>query len=392
MAFFEEISQTQFALLVASALLTLVAAVALLLRVVPLRKHRRRCNADGTVSVDGLPRASVVVFARDDSEALAEMLPGLLSQDYAPGFEVIVVNDGGSPDVRHIVESMMYVHPNLYFTAAPDGARNLSRKKLALTLGVKAAKAPVVVHTTSSARITSPQWLGRIMRHFDSAGTVDVVIGYAAAPPRDDRAFGAQARAFDSAADALGWVAPAICGNPWRGSEHNLAYRSELFFQNKGFSRHLNLRDGDDDIFVSEIARGFNTAVELSDAAVVEVPGDNSRRALADRLGRRFFTKRFIPARPRLTGTLYTLAYFLAPWALAAAVLAGPLSTPFWIAAGIMAVIWLACGMLWVPALTDLHSRRTVLLTPLLAFTRPLRIAWRTVRAIISPGKRYTWE
>ena len=64
--------------------------------------------------------------------------------------------------------------------------------------------------------------------------------------------------------DGVHWIGDALAGHPWRGNEYNLVYRRDLFFRNKGFSRHLNLRQGDDDIFVKEIATAANTAVELS--------------------------------------------------------------------------------------------------------------------------------
>lgn len=389
----EQISTAQMVLLLTTIGLTLVALVALLCRIIPLKRHYKRNSAMDSADGDGsLPKAAVIVFANDDADALAEMLPAVLSQDYAPGYEVIVVNDGESIDVRIVAEGLMMTHPNLYFTAAPDGARNLSRKKLALTLGIKAAKSPVVVHTTSWTRIPSRMWLQGIMRHFDPDGAVDVVIGYAAAPTYDDREFGSRARSFDSAADALGWLAPAVCGNPWRGSEHNLAYRRDLFFANKGFSQHLNLHDGDDDIFVSEIARGYNTMVEISDGTVVEVPGNNSRRALHDRLSRRRFTKRYIPAHPRMAGTLYTLLYFIAPMPLAAVPFVGPLTPWMWGALGVALLCWYGTGLCWNAVMPVLRGRKFMLSTPIWAFTRPLRIGARTVRSLLRHTKRYTWE
>lgn len=392
MNFAGEITPLQLSLMIASVTLVLMAFVAVLVRTLPLQRLFKRRSAVHGEESSALVSAAVIVFAHDDFNALSELLPQILSQDYAPGFEVIVVNDGDSAEVRDVAEHFMLNHPNLYFTAAPDGARNLSRKKLALTLGIKAAKSPVVVHTTSTARIFSDKWLRSIMRHFDPAGAVDVVIGYAAAPPYDDRTLGARARSFDSAVDALGWMGPATAGRPWRGIEHNLAYRRDLFFRNKGFSRHLNLRDGDDDIFISEIARGYNTVVELSPESVVDISGDNGRRAFAERMSRRRFTKKFIPSHPRVAGTVASIAYFLAPLPLVAVPFVGPMSGISWICVAFILLCWYLTGMLWNPALKILRGRKFMLSTPLLAFTRPLRIVSRTSRSLIFKGKRYTWE
>ena len=391
MIFVSEISDLQLSLMIASAALTLLATIAILVRVLPLKRLFRKHNSE-TVSPVHPVSAAVIIFTHDDDESLAEMLPQILGQQYEPGFEVIVVNDGESSLVRDLVEQLTLCHPNLYFTAAPDGARNLSRKKLALTLGIKAAKSQVVVLTTSAARINSKLWLRSIMRHFDPDGAVDVVIGYANAPAYDDRSFGARARAFDSMAHDLGWIAPAAAGRPWRGSEHNLAYRRELFFHNKGFSRHLNLRDGDDDIFISEISRGYNTVADLSNDSFVEVPGANISRALKDRLERHRFTKKFISRRPHLAGTVSTIAYFLAPLPLVAVPFIGRLDTFGWIYLAAIFVCWYAAGMLWSFPVRAMHVRKLLFSIPLLAFTRPFRIFRRTASSMTRRSKRYTWE
>ena len=305
MYFNDEITSVQLVLLIVGVFLMLLSVVAILFRTIPLKRYVKRAKQNILHLEGSLPAASVIIFAHDDSNSLAEMLPQVLSQNYTGDFEVIVVNDGKSPDVKDITEHFMLSHRNLYFTAAPDGARNLSRKKLALTLGIKAAKSPIVVHTTSAARVNSPQWLNNIMKHFAANPEVDVVIGFSSAPPYDDNGFGARARSFDAVADSIGWVVPAINGSAWRGTEHNLAYRRKAFFDNKGFSRHLNLRDGDDDIFVNEIVNRNNTIFELSPDTVVDVPGDNNSREMRERFARRRFTRRFIQNRTCFAGTIF---------------------------------------------------------------------------------------
>lgn len=388
---FGHITSLQAALLIASVALTLLSMIALLMRLLPLRRHLKRTTAPEKIE-GAAPSAAVVVFARDDAEALADLLAGVLNQNYAPGYEVIVVNDGDSAEVRDTVQQLMQVHRNLYFTNAPDGARNLSRKKLALTLGIKAAKSDVVVLTTSSARLRSDKWLAGMMQHFDESGAVEIVIGYAAAPAYDDNASGARARSFDSVADSLGWVGPAVSARTWRGIEHNLAYRRDVFFDNKGFSKHLNLRDGDDDIFISEIATRDNVAMELSPDTMVEVPGDNMPRTFRERLSRRRFTKKFIRHRPRVVGTVCAAAYTLAPLPLVVAICFGNLSPMFWAFFVAIIVGWYCAGLLWNPAVKALGGRRLRFSTPLLAFTRPVRIAVRTLRTSLHHAKRYTWE
>ncbi len=390
MYFSFEITQLQWTLLQSALVLVLLALGVFVSRVLAVKRAARR-SAEYEIS-DGCENAAVIVYSNDDAGDLAALLPQILRQAYPAEFEIVVVNEGDSPAVREMVSTLQMTHSNLYLTSTPDGARNLSRKKLAVTLGIKATRMPVVVLTTATAVIESDKWLHTMCRHFIPGSPTAVVLGYAAAPPYEDRAAGARARSFDHVAESAAWISPAVKGRPWRGTGHNMAYRREVFFRNKGFSRHLNLRDGDDDIFVSEIARPGNTMMELSPDAFVEIPGANSPHVYRHRMARRRFTERFISRRPHVAGTTGFTAYMLAPLPAIAAGVMSPANIFIWIAcAGVMAV-WCATGMIWRPAVTALNGRRLLLTLPLLAATRPLRKTYTAIRCLIRPDKRYTWE
>lgn len=373
---------------------SLIALSIFLLLIIPVVRCRRACDtADIRPQVSGrLDGASVIVYSADEYSLLAQLLPRLLAQEYDAEFEVIVVNEGDSPQVRDVVESMQISHRNLYLTHTPEGARNLSRKKLAITLGVKAARYPVVVLTRAGAVIDSDRWLASIMRHFSPDNHTELVLGYAAAAPYEDTGWGRRTRSFDNVADSTIWLSDALRGHPWRGTEFNLAYTRELFFRVKGFSSHLNLRDGDDDIFISSIATEANTAVELSLESIVEVPGNNTRRIARERLRRRMFTSRFISRRPRLLHALAWVCYaagFVVP-VIAAAL--PPYNLATWACAAAALLLWYPAGMVWIMADRALCGRRLLLTLPFLAATRPLRRCAAAIAARLRHSKRYTWE
>lgn len=392
MDFFFNIPPVAVVLFEVSVLASIVALAVFLWRIMPV--HRRR-RADKRRRLEDNPPtlpASVIVYSNDQAAELEALLPELLGQSYGPGFEVIVVNEGDSMSVRAVVEDMQLRYKNLYLTFTPDGARSLSRKKLAITLGVKAARHPVVVLTAAGARIGSTEWLARIMQHFSDGNHTEVVLGIAVPPRGEDSALWKRTRSFDLAADTVTWLSDAIGGRPWRGTEYNLAYRRDLFFRNKGFSRHLNLRGGDDDIFVSEIARGANTEVELSDQSVVVVPGANSPRESRDRNARRRFTRRFIRRRPRLISALGWWACFTAFAAPVAAVCLQPANGFVWLCAAVCLTCWALSTMVWRNALIAMRGRRLLVTLPLLCAMRPVRKLSGRLTARLRRGKRYTWE
>ncbi len=295
---------------------------------------------------DGLrqPGVTVVVYARDNAADLEEMLPGLLAQDYAGEWEVLVVNDGKAEGVTDTVGLLAATHEagrRLRLTFIPEEAHNLSRKKLAISLGVKGAKYPFVVLTSAVCRIGSREWLSRICRHF--AMGKEVVIGWATMAGLNrlsDR--------YDELATATVWLDSALRGVPYRGTGYNLGYSRRLFNEAKGFSRSLNLHSGDDDMFVNEIATGANTAVELSEQSRVEVAAFRPRARWRDERLRHVFTSRFLPKGASVLAGSGTVALWVWLAATAAGVAVSlPNGVPACVFAALAAALWIPMCASW---------------------------------------------
>ena len=85
------------------------------------------------------PGISVVMTVDDELEDLKVSLPALLKQKYEGDFQIIVVACGNNPVIEDTLK-MYSEDKHLYTTFIPASSRYMSRKKLAVTLGVKAAK------------------------------------------------------------------------------------------------------------------------------------------------------------------------------------------------------------------------------------------------------------
>ncbi|WP_297062904.1 glycosyltransferase [uncultured Duncaniella sp.] len=216
------------------------------------------------------PSVSVIIYSEDDAENLETLIHQIFEQDYQSQFEVIVVNDGAVSSTKDVIARLERTYPNLYMTFTPLQSRSLSRKKLAITLGIKAARYETVFLTSGNCSIESKTWLKSMARHF--AQGKEIVIGYATPLiPEDAPNPWKRLHAFDQVRTAVEYLSWAIAGHPYRGNCYNLAYRRSVFFKNKGFSRALHLKYGDDDVFVNEVSNSDNTAIELSTASIVEV-------------------------------------------------------------------------------------------------------------------------
>ena len=209
------------------------------------------------------PAVSVIVYAQNDAENLVKYLPKILNQAY-PEFEVIVVNDDSTDDSKDILSVLETQYKNLYHTYVPEGSRNLSHKKLALTLGIKAARYDIVVFTNANCDPKSNEWLAAIARNFVPG--IDIVLGYTAIERKEKEKLSFWYCSYDQLLFSIRYLSFALINRPYMGISSNMAYRKELFFKNKGFSKFLHLHYGDDDLFINEIATRTNTRIEVSEA------------------------------------------------------------------------------------------------------------------------------
>lgn len=224
---------------------------------------------------------SVVISVRDDSEQLQQCLTSILEQEY-PLFEVIVINDGNNDESEEIILPLENKYNNLYHSFVPNTSRYLSRKKLAITIGVKAAKYDWIVVTEPNCMPTSNQWLKTMARNFTSR--TEIVLGYSNYLP--DNSWLNRSISFDNLFQSMRYLGYAIAGKPYMGMGRNMAYRKELFYQQKGFSAHLNLQRGDDDLFINQIANKENTRVEISPEAIVQTTNiETAKNWHSDKIG-----------------------------------------------------------------------------------------------------------
>jgi glycosyltransferase involved in cell wall biosynthesis len=213
---------------------------------------------------DAQPAVSIIVCVKNQYYDLHQFLPAILEQDY-PEFEVIIVNDGTTDQNEDALTLLKAQYSNLHSTYIPDDTKNISRKKLGLTLGVKAAKYDTLLFTEADSRVRSKNWISMMCRHFHDKKTL--VLGFSA--KKDAGAFFSGFIAYDYFFTNLQMFSMALAKYPYAGYGRNLAYAKSHFKEQKGFVKYLGLLSGEDDLFVNDIATGENTTVELSPESVV---------------------------------------------------------------------------------------------------------------------------
>lgn len=227
-------------------------------------------TTDATIE---MPPLSVIIVAKDAANELQENLPFILEQDY-PEFEVIVIYDRSADDCDDVLKLLEDKYSHLYHTFIPDSARYISHKKLGITMGIKASRHEWLVFTEPNCRPQSNQWLKQMARNFTPS--TEIVLGYS----NYEKASGwfNKKITFDTLLNSMRYLGMAASGHPYMGTGRNLAYRKSLYYKQKGFTSHLNLQRGEDDLFINETAHAHNTRVEAGPESVVRITMPSYKR------------------------------------------------------------------------------------------------------------------
>ena len=254
------------------------------------------------------PAVSVVVYAHNQGEALLRNLPSLLDNDY-PDFEVIVVDDISCDETQNVLTIMEQRSERLFHTKLTDKVRTMSHRKLALLLGVKAAHNDIIITTKAQCVPATKDWISSMVRNFTD--WTDIVIG----PVVFEGRTGIHSRfcQYDLFQRMVTMFGLTLAIRPFAGWGSNMAFRKHLLFDNnnKAFSSHLNIHPGEDDLFVSAMARKNNVAVECTpDALIIDQESPLSKAWSKDRLNRAFTGKRYA-ATPMMFKHLDTVTRYL---------------------------------------------------------------------------------
>lgn len=339
------------------------------------RRIKKKANSDEeSLIADDIvfPPVSVIIYSPGWSVTLRKLVKDVFSQDYPAPFEVIVVNGEKDNRTQDDITELQLSYPDLYLTFSPEKSKNLSRKKLALTIGIKAAKYENLIITQSNVELQSDQWLKAMARHFGAGA--DIVLGYSKEDDESKPRMSAMQR-YDKARNSLICIPTALAGKPLIGTGLNLGYRKDLFYKNKGFSDHLNLVYGDDDLFINSIGRDSNCAVELSKQSFVKDKSQNPKNSYRIEKMIRTFSSRFLPKKQYLMAGSISLAIWI--WLVATV-----LGAVFYSSLFVPISLGVLVPALWVPVILSYRSVMKTLEIKVLSVSLPVVMLFHSVYTI----------
>ena len=200
---------------------------------------------------------SIIICAKNEAENLKKNIPLILNQEYS-NFEIVLVNDSSFDESLEIMKGFEAKNNNIKIVDVKVNEAFWGNKKYALTLGIKASKHNFLVFTDADCQPNSKQWLAHISSHFSNEKSI--VLGYGAYAKKKFSFLNKLIR-FETVMTALQYFSYAKMGLPYMGVGRNMAYRKDLFFNNRGFNNHMFIKSGDDDLFINEVANSTNTSL-----------------------------------------------------------------------------------------------------------------------------------
>lgn len=252
--------------IIAGAVVVLLAVLGSL-----INPFLRSLRFQKTETAENQPPVSILITAHDNLAELERNLPMFLCQQYTADYQVIVVCQSTDGETQDFLKRTAAENPHLYYTYIPESSRYMSRKKLQITLGVKAAKHEWIILTEPNCRPSNDKWLQTMVRQCQDPN--HLVLGYVALDEETK-----SVRRFDSIRKVYYVLRRAQQTYGYRSHMPNVAFRKSDFMKEQGYQGNLEYVRGEYDFLVNKYAHCGDTATELDcDAWLIrEAPSNKS--------------------------------------------------------------------------------------------------------------------
>jgi glycosyltransferase involved in cell wall biosynthesis len=191
-----------------------------------------------------------------------------LNQNYK-NFELVLINDASTDDTLDVIKNFAAKSPLIKIVDVKENEQFWGNKKYPLTLGIKAATHEHLLFTDADCLPSSDNWITSMVQNFSDSKKI--VLGYGAY--KKEKSYLNKLIRYETLLTALQYFSYAKIGIPYMGVGRNLAYTKSEFFRVNGFISHMNVKSGDDDLFINQIANNKNTAICFEkDAITTSIP------------------------------------------------------------------------------------------------------------------------
>ena len=215
------------------------------------------------LDLNSFPPISIIIAPHNNVAELEQNLKSFLHQDYPNDFQVIVVADKTDSETEDVLNRYAQ-EEHLYTTFIPPFSRYMSRKKLAVTLGVKAAKYEWTLLVDITCKPPSSLWLKQLASHCND--DTDCIVGHC---QYDDNT--PTYMRFEKLLTDAYLMKEYQRGKAYRCSSKALMFRRSIFLKIDGYRANLKYLRGEYDFLVNEMCDNGTIAYDNSyDGTLIE--------------------------------------------------------------------------------------------------------------------------
>jgi cellulose synthase/poly-beta-1,6-N-acetylglucosamine synthase-like glycosyltransferase len=202
---------------------------------------------------------SVIVPFRNEEKNILKTYSSLSNQVYPAGnFEIIFVNDSSEDNSLQLLESLPQKE-NIFVYSVPNDYSANAHKKRAIRFGIQKSRGEIIV-TTDADCIHPKYWLKNLLMFMDNK------TGFVSGPVEfnSGNELFSQMQRLEFAGLVITGAGLIGSGNPVICNAANIAYRKNVFDEVGGFTYHMSLSSGDDELLMQKIHRDSDYQIKFA--------------------------------------------------------------------------------------------------------------------------------
>lgn len=229
------------------------------------------CSKEKKISQQEKEGVSVIITSNNRAEELKKNLPYFLNQE-DPNFEVIVVDECSEDDTQEVLAEMQKKYACLRTTRIFPETKFRSTKKLAINIGILAARYDILLFSEINCCPASPHWVGAMRTYFDP-GTA-VVLGYANYTANKWKI---KIRRMFRFLRYLKMFLLVKRKCFVLGDGHNMGYRKKFYLAKRGFSKNSQSYTGYDQEMVASLSHLGKVKVAKQEETFVNIQDEEKK-------------------------------------------------------------------------------------------------------------------
>jgi Glycosyltransferases, probably involved in cell wall biogenesis len=247
---------------------------------------------------------SIIICAQNQAQYLEKNLTGLLTQDY-PEYEIIVVDNGSVDDTEDVLIRLKNIYQHLKSTKIPIDEKFKHNKKLAITIGVKAAKFDQIIHLNPNSFTYSKTWLQNTVANAQGK------LYNAYSNFESQKGFFYNFLRYDIIKHTIKLASFTNVNKLYAGNSFNMSFLKSDFLENKGYAGNAHFEAGYDHILSLDLAKKTKYTFSTSPDSKITIDTKNYYNTWKTINKQYFKSRKHIPLKRKLLLDLEPFAQFL---------------------------------------------------------------------------------